>query len=156
VVRFADRFELEGIWKAGDTVAFDLAFTVRRVHDGSGAAAIAYGPLLFALPIAASATAGRITQAQGGASLPLFQDAEYAAAADPPNFLLSTKATFAPVGLADGDLLDPWSKPPTALDGWLLRADGTHADVVLRPLGSTVLRVTGFVVDEIFADALGD
>ncbi len=155
VTRYADRFEISGHWNSGDTVTLDLAFDVHSVNDASGETAIAYGPLLYALPIDAIATPGRITRADGSTSSLVFQDTEYVAAADTPSLMLSKKAVFAPVALPGGDVLDPWNKPPAGLAGYLLMPDGTHLDVTLQPLGSTLLRLTGFPVDETFADPLG-
>ena len=155
ITRFAERFEISGRWNSGDTVTLDLAFAVHTVEDASGAAAIAYGPLLYALPIDAITIPGRITRADGATSSLVFQDTEYVASSDTPPLALSKHAVFSPVALPDGDVLEPWNKPPTGLAGYLLMPDGTHLAVTLQPLGSTLLRLTGFPVDEIFADPLG-
>ena len=69
-----------------------------------------------------------------------------------PAYLLPKDSDFQPVPLPDGDVLDPWSKPPTGLSGSLLAPDGSQVKVTLRPLGSTLLRVTGFPTDELFGD----
>ena len=156
ISRWADRFEITGIWKSGDTVSLDLAFGVHRVADSKGETALAYGPLLYALPIGALSIPGRITRAAGTTSTLQFRDTEYVPAVDTPAYMLPKDSAFAPVHLADGDVLDPWSKPPTALTGWLLAPDASRVQVRLRPLGATLLRVTGFPVDEIFADSLGE
>ncbi len=155
ITRYADRFEISGSWNAGDTATLDLAFAVHHVDDASGATAIAYGPLLYALPIDAISIPGRITRADGATSSLVFQDTEYVAANDMPPLALSKNAVFAPVALPGGDVLDPWNKPPIGLAGYLLMSDGTHLDVTLQPLGSTLLRLTGFPIDEIFADPFG-
>jgi hypothetical protein len=155
ISRWADRFEISGSWKSGDTVSLDLAFAVHRVRDSDGEAAVAYGPLLYALPIEAVSTPGRVTQATGTTSTLPFQDTEYVASGDTPAYLLPKDLDFKPVPLPDGDALDPWSKPPTGLAGSLLKPDGSRVNVTLRPLGSTLLRITGFPVDEIFADGFG-
>jgi hypothetical protein len=147
-----DRFEITGTWKSGDTVSLDLAFAVHTVQDSNGEAAVAYGPLLYALPVEAVATPGRITQAEGTTSTLEFHDTEYAASGQPTAYLLPKDSDFQPVPLPDGDVLDPWSKPPTGLSGSLLAPDGSQVKVTLRPLGSTLLRVTGFPTDELFGD----
>lgn len=144
VTRLADRFEVSGKWKSGDSVSLDLAFSVYRVQDSNGGASVAYGPLLYALPVDAIAIPGRITRAQGTTSTRVFYDTEYIAAMDPPNYKLAHDASFAPVPLSGGDMLDPWSKPPTGLAGTLVAPDGSSANVMLHPQGSTLLRVTGF------------
>ncbi len=155
IARLADRFEISGAWKSGDTVSLDLAFGIHQVADSKGEAAIAYGPLLYALPVVALSTPGRVTRAAGATSTLEFRDTEYRPATDTPVYWLPKDSAFAPVQNADGDVLDPWSKPPTALTGWLLTPDGSRVNVTLRPLGATLLRVTGFPVDEIFGDMLG-
>ncbi len=155
VTRSADRFEIYGVWNAGDTVMLDLAFDVHQITDSSGEAAVAFGPLLYALPVDAVVTPGRITRADGTTSSLVFQDTEYIAASDLPPLAISKNETFSPVALPGGDVLDPWNKPPTGLSGYLLKSDGTHVNVTLQPLGSTLLRLTGFPVDEIFSDAVG-
>ena len=155
IARYADRFEISGRWNAGDTATLDLAFAVHTIKDSSGETAMAYGPLLYALPVDAIATPGRITRADGSTSSLVFQDTEYVAATDLPPLALSKNAAFSPVALPGGDVLDPWNKPTTGLAGYLLMPDGTHLDVTLQPLGSTLLRLAGFPIDEIFADPLG-
>jgi len=155
IVRWPDRYEISGMWKSGDAVSLNLAFAVRRIQDGSGETAVAYGPLLYALPIAALAIPGRLTQAQGTTSTLEFHDTEYVPSGNIPVYLLPKDLDFEPVPLADGDVLDPWSKPPTGLAGSLLAPDGSRVNVTLRPMGSTLLRVTGFPDDEVFADAFG-
>jgi hypothetical protein len=152
ILRSSDRFEISGTWKGGDTVSLDLAFAVHRVQVGNGETALAYGPLLYALPIAANATPGRITSAQGTTSTLVFRDTEYVPSGDVPAYRLANDSDFEPVQLPDGDALDPWNKPPTGLGGSLLAPDGTLVNVTLRPLGSTLLRITGFSVDEVFGD----
>ncbi len=155
VSRLSDRFEISGAWKSGDTVSLDLKFAVHRVQVGNGETAMAYGPLLYALPIAATAIPGRITNAQGAPSIPEFRDTEYVPSGDVPAYRLAKDSYFEPVQLPEGDVLDPWSKPTAGLGGWLLAPDGTHVSVTLRPLGSTLLRITGFPLDEIFEDGFG-
>ena len=155
VSQWADRFEITGIWKSGDTVSLDLAFGVHQVADSNGETAVAFGPLLYALPVAALSIPGRITRASGTTSTLEFRDTEYVPVEDTPAYTLPKDSAFAPVQLSDGDVLDPWSKPPTALTGWLLAPDGSRVKATLSPLGSTLLRVTGFPVDEIFGDSLG-
>jgi uncharacterized protein len=155
VVRSADCFEINGTWHSGDTVTLDLAFDIHPIKDASGEAAITYGPLLYALPIDAITIPGRITHADGTTSSLVFQDTEYVAASDMPSLALSKNASFSPVALPGGDVLDPWNKPTTGLAGYLLTSDGTHLHVTMQPLGSTLLRLTGFPIDEIFADPFG-
>jgi hypothetical protein len=155
ISRWTDRFEISGTWKSGDTVSLDLAFGVHLVRDSDGEAAVAYGPLLYALPIEALSTPGRITQAENTTSTLVFRDTEYVPSVDTPAYMLPKDLDFKPVPLPDGDVFDPWSKPPTGLAGSLVAPDGSRVNVTLRPLGSTLLRVTGFPVDEIFEDGFG-
>jgi hypothetical protein len=155
VVHWTDRFEITGLWRRGDTVTLDLAFAVHQVADSHGETAVAYGPLLYALPVQALSIPGRVTRAAGRASTLEFRDTEYVPVANTPAYMLLKDSAFAPVHPADGDVLDPWSKPPTALTGWLLAPDGSRVKATLNPLGATLLRVTGFPVDAIFADPLG-
>jgi hypothetical protein len=155
ITRYADHVEISGNWKSGDVATLDLAFDVHTIKDASGETAMAYGPLLYALPVDALTIPGRITRADGSTSSLVFQDTEYIATSDMPPLALSKDATFAPVALPGSDVLDPWNKPPTGLAGYLLMSDGTHLNVTLQPLGSTLLRLAGFPIDEIFADPLG-
>jgi DUF1680 family protein len=155
ITRYADRFEIGGNWHSGDTVTLNLAFAVHPITDASGEVAMAFGPLLYALPVDAITIPGRITRADGATSSLVFQDTEYVAADDLPPLALPKNASFSPVALPGGDVLDPWNKPPKGLAGYLLMSDGTHLNVTLQPLGSTLLRLAGFPVDEIFADPLG-
>jgi hypothetical protein len=155
VSRWTDRFEISGTWKSGDIVSLDLAFGIHRVRDSNGEVAVAYGPLLYALPIESLSTPGRITQAENTTATLVFRDTEYVPSVDTPAYVLPKDLDFTPVSLPDGDVYDPWSKPPTGLAGSLLAPDGSRVNVTLRPLGSTLLRVTGFPVDEIFGDEFG-
>ena len=154
VQHFADRFEISGSWNYGDTATLNLAFDTHRITDSNGEVAIAYGPLLYALPIDAVAIPGRITQVAGATSSLVFRDTEFVPTSTPPDYLLANDSAFTPVPLTGGDVLEPWSRPPLALSGALLAADGARTQVMLRPLGSTVLRIAGFRTDEIFADGL--
>lgn len=151
VWRGSDRFEVSGIWTSGDHVVLDLAFSVHQLADGHGTVAQAYGPILFALPIDAVAVPGRITKAQDVVSTIQFQDTEYHAAGSIPAYLLPRHPHF-DVVQQQGDLQTPWAVPPLALSGSLLAPDGSLVDVALQPLGSTVLRITGFRTDVILAD----
>jgi len=144
VVRLVDRFEVSGRWVPGDSVALDLAFRVYRMQDSEGEQALAYGPLLFALPVDAIATPGRVTQAHGAATGILFRDTSFVAKTRPLSYRLAADARFAPQALTDGDALDPWTRPPLGLSGMLVAPDGAAVKVMLRPLGSTLLRETGF------------
>ena len=155
VTRLVDRFEITGSWKAGDSVSLDLKFAVHAVRDSQGEVAVAYGPLLYALPIEANVTQGRLTRATGSTSQLEFHDTEYVAKEVPPTYLLPAQFNFLSVQLPGGDLLDPWSKPPAGLSGSLLAPDGSHVEVTLYPMGSTLLRVTGFRSDRIYSDAFG-
>lgn len=155
VVRETDRFEITGTWKPDDNVSLDLAFSVRTVHDADGEVAMAYGPLLFALPIDAVATEGRLTQSSDPSSTLEFHDTEFTPASATPSYLLPRDLDFVPVQLPDGDTSTPWSNPPVGLDGSLLAADGSRVNVTLLPLGSTVLRIAGFRTDELFGDGFG-
>ncbi|MEP6484411.1 MAG: beta-L-arabinofuranosidase domain-containing protein [Rudaea sp.] len=155
VVRFPDRFELSGQWTSADTVSFDLAFDVHRVQDSNGDMAIAKGPLLYALPIEATATPGRITRAAGATSPLQFQDTEFRPTSPTPTYTISRNSIFLPIIFSGGDVLDPWTKPPIGLVGPLIAPDGTRLNVTLKPLGSTILRITGFQVDELFSDSMG-
>jgi len=104
------------------------------------------------LPLQAIATTGRLTQVQGTTSTLEFRDTEYVAAAPPPALLFPRDVDFEPVPLVDADPTDPWSNPPTGLSGSLLAPDGSRVPVLLRPLGSTLLRIAGFRSDEVFDD----
>ena len=152
VLRWPDRFEISGTWHSGDTLSLDLAFAVHPLRDGNGDTGVAYGPLLYALPLQAVATPGRLTQAAGTTSTLEFRDTEYVAAAPPPVLLFPRDLDFEAVPLAGADPVDPWSNPPTGLSGSLLAPDGSRVLVLLRPLGSTLLRIAGFRADVVFDD----
>lgn len=150
VQRLSDRFVVSGLWNYGDSVALDLAFAVHRVQDSQGEIAFAYGPLLYALPVDATAIPGRVTAAQGDTSPLVFRDTSYVPSAAPPNYRIARDTVFTPVSLAGGDALEPWGSPVFGLQGALLAPDGSEVSVVLKPLGSTVLRIAGLWSDEIF------
>ncbi len=155
IAQFADRFEISGAFNADSVVTLKLGFDVHRISDSNGESAFAYGPILYALPVDSVAIPGRVTRADGAVSTLVFQDTEYIAASDAPAYLIARDSSFKAVSLPAGDVIDPWTKPPTGLAGALLSPDGSHVNVTLVPLGSTLLRIAGFRVDEIFADPVG-
>ena len=154
ISRWADRFEITGTWKSGDTVSLDLAFAVHRVQDSNGETALAYGPPLYALPIDAVATPGRITQATGTTSTLNSRTPEYVAAGDTPAYVLRRIWTSRQCR-SQTVTCTTLEQASDRLAGSLLAPDGSRVNVTLRPLGSTLLRVTGFPVDEVFGDGFG-
>jgi uncharacterized protein len=152
---FTDRVEISGMWKAGDVVKLTLGFDVHRMQDSEGETGIAYGPLLYSLPIEAKALPGRITRSDTATSTLMFRDTEYVPSDNPTSYLIPRSLDFKSISLPDGDTLDPWNKPPYALEGSLLKFDGTRVSVRLKPLGSTLLRITGMREDQIFVNEFG-
>ncbi len=141
---------LHKTWQPADRVRLRLKPTVRAVRAVDGRTALAYGPLVFCLPIPEKAEIVRRfppvgPERVGGFCAYQFDPADLAAAkrplklrADQPHF------GFRVVRDQRSNPLFPWDRPPLKLQGTLVGADGRPETVTLLPMGSTILRRTFF------------
>ncbi len=131
-------------WKSGDKVRLTLKPSVHGRTAVNGTTAVAYGPLVFSLPIPEKA---EIVQRF---SEPGFYGYQYDPAdlvsAKRPLQLQAGKPGFALTVVRDktSDLLHPWDRPPLKLRGEMIGANGKLEAVELLPMGSTLLRRTCF------------
>jgi uncharacterized protein len=137
-------------WKAGDRVRLTLKPSVRGREAVNGTTAVAYGPLVFSLPIPEKA---EITQrypdaeAAGVTGFYGYQhDAADLATARRPLKLAAGRPAFGfrPVVDAKADPSYPWDRAALRLAGVLIGADGKPEAVELLPMGATLLRRTCF------------
>jgi len=133
-------------WKAGDTVRLTLKPAIQGRKAVNGTTAVAYGPLVYCLPIPEKAQIiQRFPQAEA-AGLNGFYGYQYdpldlASAkrslklcADKPDF------GFRVVEANDADPLHPWDRAPLTLSGTMVGAGDNPESVVLLPMGCTLLR----------------
>ena len=136
-------------WKTGDTVRLALKPTIHGRTSVNGTTAVAYGPLVFCLPIPEKAEIiQRFPQAEA-AGLKGFYGYQYAPLdlafakralklrADKPDFGFRVEAK-------DSDPLHPWDRAPLTLRGTMVGADGNPESVDFLPMGCTLLRRTCF------------
>lgn len=131
--------EIEGRWKGNESVELELPFAVRPVTDSRDMTAAAYGPLLFSLPIDA-----QVVRCRNYTNDSLFFSREYLPVEQPSVWRIDNVPEFSAIALDSGDMTRPWAYPPVGLSGVLTDTVGLKKPVVLRPLGSTILRQTGF------------
>ncbi len=139
VVRGKDSFQIEGNWEQGDAVELDLKFAVRPVYDSRGDVAAAYGPLLFSLPFEAEET---IVKKFPDSSL-VNRAYKLRTPVDREMRLMDI-SPFKARKRDKADWLRPWAFPPLELMGELERKSGEKVPVSLVPMGSAILRQTGF------------
>jgi DUF1680 family protein len=137
-------------WKSGDTVRLALAPTIHGRTAVNGTTAVAYGPLVFSLPIAEKAEIiQRFPQAEA-AGLKGFYGYQYdpldLASAKRPLKLRGDRPDFGfrVVESKESDPLHPWDRAPLTLRGTMVGANHNPEDVVLLPMGCTLLRRTCF------------
>jgi len=136
-------------WTAGDTVRLRLRPAVHGRTAVDGTTALAYGPLVFSLPVPEKATVTQDFPAAETAGLKNFHcyqyDAADLAAARRPLKLAADKADFGfAVKTPPSDPRYPWDHAPLVLHGSLIGADGQPEIVDLLPMGCTLLRRTCF------------
>jgi DUF1680 family protein len=137
-------------WKAGDTVRLTLKPAIHGRTAVNGTTALAYGPLVFCLPIPEKAEITQRFPRAEAADLNDFYGYQYdpadLASAKRPLALPTAKKDFGFKLVKDkgADLLYPWEQPPLKLLGKLIGQDGKPEAVVLLPMGSTILRRTCF------------
>lgn len=137
-------------WSAGDSVRLRLQPSVRGLPGAGGTTAVAYGPLVFSLPVPEKAEITQRFPEAEAAGLKGFFGYQYdpadLAAAKRPLRLAAQKPAFgfAPVETRDVNPLYPWDRAALVLRGELLGADGKPEKVELLPMGSTLLRRTCF------------
>jgi hypothetical protein len=137
-------------WRTGDTVRLTLRPAIHGLPAAAGTTAVAYGPLVFSLPIPEKAEiTARFPEAEA-AGLKGFYGYQYdpvdLTTAKRPLKLAAGKTGFGFRVLEDpaANPLFPWDRPPLKLRGELTGADGQPEQVELLPMGSTLLRRTCF------------
>ena len=154
-----DRIIVRKSWKKGDRVSIDFHFKPRLISEMNlmYSAYYRWGPLLFSLPL------GEIRKTSR----------EYIALDNNPSgfFLweITPKDTsrwqykydmdepFEQIELEDGNRETPFANPPIGLKGKMIAADGqSKTEVILTPLGSSVLRRTGFPLFNFPAPAVNE
>lgn len=139
-------------WTTGDRVRLTLKPAILGQVAVDGTTAVTYGPLVYSLPISEKAEIiQRFPEVAGVKDFCGYQyDAADLASARRPLALLADKPGFGfhVVEDSQSDSRYPWDRPPLELHGQLIGADGKFEDVVLLPMGSTILRRTFFPMAE--------
>ncbi|NOX55541.1 MAG: hypothetical protein GXP27_14110 [Planctomycetes bacterium] len=141
-------------WKSGDQVRVQLRPAIRGLRAVDGRTALAYGPLVFCLPIPEKTQIVRrfppVGPDQiGGFCAYQFDPADLASARRPLKLFAERPGFgFRVVKNKAADPLYPWDRPPLTLRGTMLGAGGRHESVTLLPMGSTLLRRTFFATSK--------
>ena len=120
-------------------------------HTGNQTIAIAYGPLVFSLPIPEKAEIVKRYFEAEREGLKDFYSYQYDPV-DPVSakrpLKLQSKPGFGFIAVRGGhtDPLHPWDRSPLKLRGQMIGADGKLENVALLPMGCTILRRTFFPV----------
>ena len=139
-------------WKSGDKVRLTLKPAIHLQEAVNGTMAVAYGPLVFSLPIAEKAEiVQRFPEAEAEGLKGFFgyqYDPADLVSAKRPLQLQGGKPDlgFSVVQGNDADPLHPWDHSPLTLRGEMLGANGQPETVDLLPMGCTLLRRTFFSV----------
>lgn len=137
-------------WQAGDSVRLELKPAVRTQAAVNGTAALAYGPLVFSLPIPERAEIVKRFPAAEAAGFNDFFGYQFdptdLPSAKRPLKLKSGKpgAGFKVMTDRSADLRHPWDRSPLQMQGELIGAYGRPERVTLLPMGCTILRRTCF------------
>jgi hypothetical protein len=137
-------------WKAGDTVRLTLKPAIHERKAMNDTAALAYGPLVFSLPIPEKAEIATRFPAAEAAGLKGFYGYQYdpvdlASAKRPLRFKVGEAgAGFKVVADRAAEPRYPWDRSPLQLRGELFGAGGKPEAVTLLPMGCTLLRRTCF------------
>jgi uncharacterized protein len=137
-------------WKTGDTVRLALKPTIQGRAAVNGTTAVAYGPLVFSLPIPEKAEITQRFPEAEAAGLKDFFGYQY----DPVDLTSAKRSLrlrtdkpdfgYRLVESKDSDSLYPWDCSPLKLRGELVGVDDKPESVVLLPMGCTILRRTCF------------
>jgi DUF1680 family protein len=138
-------------WKNGDTVRLTLNPTIHGRTAVNGTTAVAYGPLVFSVPIPEKAEIVQRFPEAEAAGLKSFFGYQYdpvdLASAKRPLQLQGEKPGLGfAVQQSDEDASHPWDHSPLTLRGEMIGANGKPETVVLEPMGCTLLRRTFFPV----------
>lgn len=140
------------MWKSGDTVRLTLKPAIHGQAAVDGTTSMAYGPLVFALPVPEKAEiVQRFPQAEATGLKGFFNyqyDPQDLAVAKRPLELQGGKPHlgFTVVRESDADPLHPWDHSPLTLRGEMIGSNSKPETVVLKPMGCTLLRRTFFPV----------
>lgn len=135
-------------WKTGDRVRLTLKPTIHGEKAIDGTTAVAYGPLVFSLPIPEKTEiVQRFPEVAGVKDFCAYQyDPADLATARRPLALEAGKPGFGfrVVENPESNPRYPWDRPALSLHGRMIGAGGKPEDVVLLPMGATLLRRTFF------------
>lgn len=137
-------------WKKGDRVQLSLKPSIQGRTAVDGTTAVAYGPLVFCLPVAEKAQIVQRFPAAEAAGLTGFFGYQYdpadLASAKRPLKLVAGRPDFGfqVKEAAAADSRYPWDRSPLALYGTMVGADDEPEQVTLLPMGCTILRRTCF------------
>jgi hypothetical protein len=139
-------------WQTGDSVRLALKPAIHGRKAVDGRTAVAYGPLVFSLPIPEKAEiVRRFPEVDGVKDFCGYQyDPADLTTAKRPLVLISDRPGFG-FNVIEDALTDPrypWDRPRLTLHGQMTGADGKPETVVLLPMGSTILRRTFFATEE--------
>jgi len=139
-------------WKTGDTVRLTLKPAIHREAAVNGTTAVAYGPLVFSLPIPEKAEiVQRFPEAEAEGLKGFFgyqYDPVDLVSAKRPLQLQGAKPDlgFTVLRQSDADPLHPWDHSPLSLRGEMISANRQPETVTLAPMGCTLLRRTFFPI----------
>ena len=140
------------VWKSGDIIRLTLKPAIHGQTAVNGTTALAYGPLIFSLPVAEKAEIVQRFPEAEAAGLKGFYGYQYAPA-DLASAKRSLKLQAGKPGFGfevkedkNAEWRYPWDRSPLELRGEMKGAEGTSERVVFLPMGCTILRRTCFPV----------
>jgi uncharacterized protein len=141
---------VEKTWKTGDAIRLNLKPAIQTRKAVDGRSALAYGPLVYSLPIPEKAAiVERFPEAEAAGLKEMFgyqyDPVDLASAKRPLNLKVGqTELGFKVVADTTADPRYPWDRSPLQLRGELIGAGDKPESVTLLPMGCTVLRRTFF------------
>jgi hypothetical protein len=139
---------IEKVWRGGEVVAVRFEHPVVTEKCVNGEFAIYRGPLLYALPWPSTITV--LEKSRGGVPSFIEWDVVPVKPAESSGFFIDLSRPgggFRPVPNPKFDPRLPWSEPRLLLSGTMRARPGASVPgeaVLLRPIGSTLLRFAAF------------
>ena len=147
VRRMEQSVRITKTWHPGDVLRVNFNFRVERCKVPNGKSYYRRGPLIYALELPARAERTHEFKL-GDEPSGFYRYGVTTSDLTGWDYRIDPDARFDPVRLGSPDSDHPWARPPAGLRGKMLDAEGQAVEVILVPVGTTLLRRVTFPVAE--------